>query len=340
MTRKILSTFLPAALDACALYRMFLPHLNIPYSQFVFRPGPQQLDDFAETDVIVVQRQATANNYVALQRLKEMGYKLVYDLDDNLWSIPYYNPARNQFNEMRMGIAECIKLCDIVTVSTQGLCTAVKTELGYLKKDVMVVPNAVDFNMFHKGPVLRDDGMVVIGWAGSNTHRNDVTDAWEAIEQIVLEDERVRVEITGGEEPPKRLAKHPRCKIRPWVPVAQYPGKLGSWGWDIIVAPLEENRFNKSKSNIKLLEAAAVGAAVLASDVQPYHELCSMHDSLKWCLCSIRSQWYSKLKAMIEEAEIRVVVSNKLREVVQEWYDIRTIKDNWQEVFRRVCGQC
>src|SRR5271154_5506452 len=40
---------------------------------------------------------------------------------------------------------------------------------------------------------------------------------------------------------------------------------------DLLVAPLEDNAFNRCKSNLRLLEAGAVGANVIAQDLPTYH---------------------------------------------------------------------
>ena len=39
---------------------------------------------------------------------------------------------------------------------------------------------------------------------------------------------------------------------------------------DISLAPLENNRFNQSKSNIKALEGTAIGVPMICSNVGPY----------------------------------------------------------------------
>ena len=55
---------------------------------------------------------------------------------------------------------------------------------------------------------------------------------------------------------------------------ASYPGFVnwitGVPSWDIGIAPLADSAFNRSKSAIKTLDYAALGLAVLASDVPAY----------------------------------------------------------------------
>jgi hypothetical protein len=60
----------------------------------------------------------------------------------------------------------------------------------------------------------------------------------------------------------------------PAMAAASYPGFVnwitGQPGWDIGLAPLTDNTFNRCKSAIKTLDYAALGMAVLASDVHAY----------------------------------------------------------------------
>jgi len=59
-------------------------------------------------------------------------------------------------------------------------------------------------------------------------------------------------------------------EFHPFVPFEQYPAKLASLNLDLAVAPLEVNRFNECKSNLRLLEYGILGWPVVCSDVLPY----------------------------------------------------------------------
>src|SRR5438445_363767 len=98
-----LTAFLPAGRDACALWRMYLPHLHIEDSRFILSIGSLPLEEFVETDICVVQRLASKGNQMAIEIMKETGKKVVYDLDDNMWQIPKYNPAKQFIEPLREG---------------------------------------------------------------------------------------------------------------------------------------------------------------------------------------------------------------------------------------------
>ena len=60
--------------------------------------------------------------------------------------------------------------------------------------------------------------------------------------------------------------------LHPFVPAVAFPQALADIRPDIYLAPLKENDFNRCKSDLKLLEASAIGAALLGSDFKdgPY----------------------------------------------------------------------
>src|SRR6266436_178101 len=119
--------FLPAGVDACALYRHYLPHLNIEKSMFLLRRGAIDIREVQHCKVAIVQRQVSEHNRAAILRLKEAGLKIIYDLDDNIWNLPSANPGKRQFDQMREGFEMCAREAHMLTVSTRGLATAAKT---------------------------------------------------------------------------------------------------------------------------------------------------------------------------------------------------------------------
>jgi glycosyltransferase involved in cell wall biosynthesis len=328
--------YLPAWLDACALFRMFLPHLHTPRSKFLFNIQALPLEDFADASVVVVQRQCTESNVKALKRFRELGIKIVYDLDDNLWNLTASNPSKRVFDTMRQGFAECIALCDILTVSTEGLATGVRTHYPTLRQEIVVVPNAIDFALLHPSVLPKGEGTVV-GYAGTNTHMGDVYAAWEAITELVLENDLsdTRFEFVGM-PPPKKTVGHPLVKTRDFVPVSEFFARFSSWAWDVSLAPLEETRFNHSKSAIKIYEAAAVGIPILVSPVGPYAEFCALDSELSYLQCSSRTQWKTKIKELAAEPERRDYYAQRMKKVVEDHFDIRKVAHQWEAVFDRV----
>lgn len=354
--------FLPASTDACALYRMFIPHLNLPGSRFLYREGALDSSHVEGCQVAVVQRQVSYGNLHAMHAMKEAGLKVVYDLDDDIWRLPDWNPGKQIFTENIEGFKMCASEADILTVSTRGLKRA--AEQGFeLPHDIEIVPNAIDFNLFNYKEIARNDDKVLIGWGGSNTHSEDVKEAFDTVCDVLDMNENAYMEIVGApavdiidkweditiDGKPKRrrtrittsskIAKHPQSRFRPWVPVGEFPNRFASWGWDIALAPLADHKFNRSKSNIKMLEAAAMKIPCLVSDIQPYNEFASLGgDDLKWLLCTTSNQWKNKLHELINNSDRRRHIGELMYEVAYKYFNAAVLRNNWDYTFRKVLG--
>ncbi len=319
-----------------ALYRMFLPHISISRSRFAFHQHETPVQELSEADVIIVQRQASRGNLVAIRQMKAMGLKIVYDLDDDLWGIPGSSPAKRLFEPIKLGFAPCMELCDCITVSTEGLKTAVLTAVPSMKqKEIIVIPNAMDFNYFHPPILPRNPEKIVVGWGGSNTHFGDIGIAFRVLPELLDELPQLYLEFVGH-DPPKSIINHPRVRLREFVPVGEYAARFSTWGWDVVLAPLDDCRFNRSKSAIKFLEAAAIGAPCLMSAVGPYRSVCELDSSLKWLLCRTSEDWKQKIKALVVDAGLRQEMARHCRRVAEDNFEQSKIAVQWMTVFENL----
>lgn len=350
--------WLPANTDACALYRMYIPYLSTPESKYLFAFGPIQTSMFSDCKVAVVQRQVSDFNRMAMLHIKEAGLKIVYDLDDNIWSLPEYNPGKKTFDAHQDGFRQCAQLADILTVSTQGLATAARTGFKLFNKEIFIVPNAVNFDLFKQKKMNVNDDLIFVGWGGSNTHSVDTAEAFNAVCEVLDANDKVRMKIIGAPAvdvvtesrvnvhgvpqhrkatKPSKISYHNHCRFIPWVPIGEYANRMSSWGWDIALAPLEDNRFNRSKSNIKCLEAASIRIPCLCSDVQPYNEFCCLGGpDLKWLLCNSYNDWVKKLNILANDKAMRNDLGNKMYDVAFKFFNIEKIKFNWQYVLQKI----
>lgn len=325
--------YAPANQDACALWRMFMPHLHTPDSKYIFRTAGLPVKEYEGYNVTIVQRLHTQENLRAIQILKKMGLKVIYDLDDNLWEVPKENPGRKALQLFREGFQTCASLCDLITVSTAPLKLAVHKHLDLPKGlRVEVVNNAIDFDLY--APVMYcEKDHVRVGWAGTNTHGGDLRQVYHLLPDVLRRNEHIRMEFVGMPAP-ELIQRHERVRQRNFVPIGEYPSRLPSWRWDIMLAPLEDNVFNKSKSNIKILEAAAIGVPILVSDVAPYKSFCALHKDLDYLVCRGPRDWSKKIEDLSRAPEERDRLAKIMKDVAQEHYAIHSGVHRWNALFR------
>ncbi len=331
--------FAPAGVDACAAWRMWMPHLAIPHSRYQFTQGMPPINEMSECDIVVVQRLMTAANIKFFEVARAHGLKICYDLDDLVFNLPASNPAASFFHarESVEGLTACAEWADIITVSTRELKKAVQSKWQHLrnvqtKKEIPVVhiDNCVNFDFFHPPIFPKAKDRVTIGWGGSNTHSGDVGVVWNLLPGILAKYENVYMEFVG-QAPPDEIKDHPRVKIRPWVHIAEYAVRFATWNWDIVLAPLEDHKFNHSKSSIKMQEAGAIGSPCLAQDIAPYKYFCQNTPALKWLLCE-NFEWEKKLCRLIEDTAFRQDLGVLMYHHTRTYFDIERTAQQWKDL--------
>jgi glycosyltransferase involved in cell wall biosynthesis len=104
-----------------------------------------------------------------------------------------------------------------------------------------------------------------------------------------------------------------------------YPELLMAMGWDIGIAPLIDDEFNRCKSHIKWMEYSMKRIPTVASRVYPYSEPIDGVDTIKdgetGFLCENQKEWIDKLSYLIENKKAR-------KEMGYRAYNF--IKKKWQ----------
>lgn len=251
-------------------------------------PGPERLLGNGERpDAVLVQRTALPPPAVPglLDRARSTGTPLIVELDDDLLALG----EDREYGPHVEAIAALVDEAAVVTVSTPALAAT----LADRAKKVAVLRNALDERLWF-GPLPSDvdrlaaDGdaaAVRVLYMGTRTHGRDL-----ALLKPVLSRLReeagidVRLEVIGGEAAGagqdwyERLAVPPGCSVYPrfvqWL-------RSNADRWDIAVAPLLDDPFNRSKSDLKFLEYTGLGLPAVLSDVEAYGEVRDGVDGLK-----------------------------------------------------------
>lgn len=225
-----------------------------------------------EADVVVVQYLHTFEALALVEALKACHPDKVFltEIDDNILETPTYNEAHDQYSpssKYRDVVVEQMKALDGIVVSTPYLAKLYKE----FNKHVYVVPNAVDFGAWKNLAVPAHPGEVRIGWAGALNHYEDLSTIEAPLKEYLAKNKGVSFHLLfGGDDRFKDQSKivwHKR-----WTKINKYQRTLAGLGFDIGIAPLVDNGFNRAKSNLRKLEYGALGIPVLASNVGHFKE--------------------------------------------------------------------
>lgn len=262
---------------------------------------------------------------------KRKGIPIIVDADDDFRAIPETHPG---YNYVGLGdtaflrkYENCLYLADIVTTTTNILAE----RLREINPNVRVIPNgwsASNPNWYTKRHIYSDS--VFIGWAGTITHREDFAVCLDAVRQALKKHKEARVLIAGDVEiyrKFKRISEKKKLYI-PMMPYRLYPVLLSFC--DIFLAPLEDNFFNRAKSDIKLVDAGAKGIPYIASNMTVYQS---------WggggILASTPDEWFEAIDKLVSDRVLRAKYAEEGHKLAQERLMSKLI-DQWLEIINGV----
>lgn len=254
---------------------------------------PQQLE---WSDILVFQQSASEDAKRFISRANELGKFTVFEIDDDYWSMTPDNPVYKEWHQggaLRI-LRECMQLCRVVTTTTPYLARI----LGGYHPDVRVLPNMLPIE--HWDVRKPDHGdQLVIGWAGGVSHQRDLELLVGTVEPLLNEYPHIQLWLAGMSTYPFR--PHERIRMMPSVQIEEYPLLLANF--DIGLAPLVDNHFTRCKSDLKYLEYARAGAAVVASPNECY--IHTIVDGENGLLAQTKKDWTRQLRRVIEDTEMR-----------------------------------
>lgn len=242
--------------------------------------------------------------------------RLVYELDDDPFTIEAHNPAVAAYgNELSQdSITHCIQIADLVTVSTEPLAERIRK----INPNVVVLGNRIDEHMLTIQRPRRDK--LTIGWAGGASHLEDIKVCAHGLRKTLDHHRDVEAHFIGPDF--TQLIRRP-VRSTPWCQSTTDYYKLIDF--DIGLAPLVPTTFARAKSHIKALEYAALGIPVIASDVDPYRDF--VIDGVTGWIARYEHQWATRLRELINDEAMRTEMGAKARAMAADW----TIQKGWQE---------
>ncbi|GAA3329767.1 hypothetical protein HP467_07905 [Curtobacterium albidum] len=239
-----------------------------------------------DPDVLLVQRDAVpeADLDAFLARIRATGTRLVAEVDDDFFTdAARERLGRAEYDPGRLrSVTEVVRAAAVTIVSTAALAEAVRGVGGR----PVVVGNQVDPRLW-TGPVdagdAREAAVGDVGdtrtvhrvlYAGSRTHSADLALLRPVFDGLVAADGLpVRLEVVGvSDEPADWYDDLPVPDAAGHYPAFVRWLRAHATRWDAAVAPLVDEPFNRSKSDLKFVEYTLLGLPVVLSDVGPYRE--------------------------------------------------------------------
>lgn len=198
---------------------------------------------------------------------KEYGIKEVKHDGEWLWKDGEGN-FDLKANKMRMdNHIRGMQTASLITVTTEKL----KEYALQYNKNVAVLPNAINFEMWWPLPLKKNKQLRVI-WSGGVSHYRDWRSIKEPLNKL-MKKYQFKLIMVGSAFPGiiDEENKH-LLETHGWVPFVGHSYRMMCMAGDIAIIPLEDMEFNKFKSSIKWHEMSAMKVPSLVSNILPYSE--------------------------------------------------------------------
>lgn len=258
-----------------------------------------------------------------LKEMRAQGVEIVMDLDDDI-ILPrnhiLYDAYKQQGTTDKM--IENIELASVVLVTNESLAMSA---LNY-NKNVEIIPNALPFDE-GQFTIYEGEKEYDVVYVGSITHEHDLALVHGCFDHA-------SIKMCGVVDNPvwSRIMKAmPSARPFSFSPLHEYMSLYD--GSRVAIAPLENNRFNTCKSNLKVLEAGAKGIPIITSKVHPY---LNPIDEDVVIYAGIKESWIANMNKLLRDKVFYNEKAQQLAEHVREHYCLHKINKLRKEVIENL----
>jgi glycosyltransferase involved in cell wall biosynthesis len=336
--------FLGWGVSVVSYYRAFLPAValgadyvawiaNDTASEFRLITGlgarPPKIDELFDYDVIIIQQPRGVQWMKFIRELQDAGVTVLYEIDD------YVQSARKIKSHELTDIfdAEFVGQMEMAMRVTDGIvCSTDYLARRYRRFNdrTWACYNGIDLNRY-AWPTPAREG-VTIGWAGGVGHKASLA-RWEpAVREVLRKRDEARFMSVGygaavdylEEFGPQRAVGLPSGKIE------VYPAAMKMF--DIAIAPSSESNLFKGKSDLRWLEASALGIPLVAHpETYP-----GIDDGVTGVHARTPQEVEAALLDLVDDREKREHIGAQAYAYIAENRRIEVAAERWRHVLQEV----
>lgn len=329
--------------SAVGWYRCYLPAMHMGADwiglageppQMVFQTGlvkgTSTMPNFDDYEVIVLQQPRGQGWFRIIKRLQSAGTKVIFEVDDYLHAIHKMtdHDYKQHFSKDELKRLEMnMRACDAIVCSTPFLAR----KYHRFNSKVWICRNGVDLARYALTRPARPT--VNIGWAGATGHTNAVV-PWIREVAGVMADRANACFVSIGQNYADALAQHyPNRSIAiPFTLLDTYPSAMTMF--DVALAPAGKGAFFQGKSDLRWLEAGALGVPIIA-DPGTYPDI---EHGVNGFHANTPREAGELMRQLIDDEELRTRVGQAAHEYVRTQRDMRLAVQQWEQMFDDVLG--
>lgn len=277
---------------------------------------------------------------------KQHGKLVCFDIDDLITSTDYTDQIpfvqelpplnRRLFDQTIRRIGRMLEESDVAIATTEALAE----ELGKTVPQIYVNRNVASKEMaacaeaaFAQKEEHAGDRVWIGYFSGSLTHNQDFEIIRSALMRILEEYPNVGLILVGELDVSDALVKYEDRIMRKHATGWRELPKLIVQA-DINLAPLEDTIFNRSKSEIKWIEAALVRVPTVASCVGAFEVM--VESGVTGILCdNTENAWYTGLKRLVDDRKLRERIGQQAYQYVMAHCTTETSAERLADFVKR-----
>lgn len=278
-------------------------------------------------DALILSKHSSDEALELAYKAKLRGIKVIYDIDDWIFSFPSYSGGSGQ-NDKLLNIKKLIEISDCVTVANEVLAHRLSKEYS----SIFLVPNGMWVEKYDAHPMKRligtEDRRPRIVFTNADLIKMQTAkDALFTALQVFFAQNRGYVLDFFGDPFPE-ISSLPFLHYTNRMPYDSYMRALVSGGYLFSISPLgaEEDvdaiEFNECKNPFKFLNygAAKVPGIYSASSI---YKKCIQNGENGLLVENNYKSWLDALNTMALDHELRELIRKNAYEDVRENYHIR-----------------
>ena len=287
-------------------------------------------------DIVLISRSINMLPSRMAELKEKYGFTLIVDNDD-YWNLDPHHILYDSYlqNGISQKITNYLSIADVCTVTHERLAN----EVYEYNKNIAILPNALPYGHDQYIDAKTPSDKVRLFWAGSDTHAQDLSLLRGPMNRIYSDGllrNKIKVVMSGYSQRSKPvwdvMVSAFTCSLRLDTSIYNFadPEKYmhASCDSDICFVPLLDTRFNKLKSNLKVLEAAAKKNPAIVSYCHPYHEL-------PVCYAPTQGRWYQWTKELVNDEATRKAKGQELFDFCNKHYNLFEVNKKRHELYSK-----
>lgn len=311
----------------------------------------QLIEGMLLNDIIIFYRCPAVPTMINLvEKAKSLGKLCIYEVDDFIFSSEFPSPIEtyggmidsSHYIELCCSFqqyAEMAKACHFAIGSTQTIADGLGELVEYGR--CLVHRNALDKHSIIRSKTHKNSKKTIDLFYGSATlaHNSDFTSGLlPVLIELLTEYPKLRLIVVGHLSLGHLLQEHVKgqVKLMPYVSnTGAYLELLGQS--DINLAVLDRCKITDAKSEIKWLEAGAMGIPSIVSATSNYYDV--IEEGKTGFIADSNEQWKAKLTALINDAELRNTVGSNAQEHIKSTYSMEAMSQGIREVLMNLVDE-